>query len=51
MALTPELRRETDAIRDYLFGVDFTDPMANAEQLSYLFFFYLVEVMVSRELF
>lgn len=45
MALTAELRRGIDTIRDYLFGGDFPDPMANAEQLSYLFFFYLVEGM------
>ena len=45
MALTAELRRGIDAIRDYLFGGGFPDPMSNAEQLSYLFFFYLVEGM------
>lgn len=45
MALTAELRRGIDAIRDYLFGGGFPDPMANAEQLSYLFFFYLIEGM------
>ena len=45
MALTQELRRGIDAIRDYLFGGGFPDPMSNAEQLSYLFFFYLVEGM------
>jgi type I restriction enzyme M protein len=45
MALTADLRRGIDAIRDYLFGGGFPDPMANAEQLSYLFFFYLVEGM------
>ncbi len=45
MALTANLRRGIDAIRDYLFGGGFPDPMANAEQLSYLFFFYLVEGM------
>ena len=47
MALTTELRRGIDAIRDYLFGGGFPDPMSNAEQLSYLFFFYLVEGMDS----
>ena len=45
MALTADLRRGIDAIRDYLFGGGFPDPMSNAEQLSYLFFFYLVEGM------
>ena len=45
MALTTELRRGIDSIRDYLFGGGFPDPMSNAEQLSYLFFFYLVEGM------
>jgi type I restriction enzyme M protein len=45
MALTAELRRGIDSIRDYLFGGGFPDPMSNAEQLSYLFFFYLVEGM------
>ena len=45
MALTADLRRGIDSIRDYLFGGGFPDPMSNAEQLSYLFFFYLVEGM------
>ena len=35
MALTADLRRGIDAIRDYLLGGGFPDPMANAEQLSY----------------
>lgn len=43
MPMTPELRRRVDQIRDYLFGGGFPDPMSNAEQLSFLFFFYLVE--------
>jgi len=43
MALTPELRRGIDSIRDYLFGGGYPDPLGNAEQLSYLFFFYLLE--------
>ena len=43
MALTPELRRGIDRIRDYLFGGGFPDPAQNAEQLSYLFFFYMFE--------
>ncbi|MBF0562043.1 MAG: N-6 DNA methylase [Alphaproteobacteria bacterium] len=43
MSLTPELRRGIDQIRDYLYGGGFPDPLTNAEQLSFLFFFYLVE--------
>lgn len=43
MPLTPDMRRAIDQIRDYLFGGGYPDPVANAEQLSFLFFFYLVE--------
>jgi type I restriction enzyme M protein len=43
MALTPDMRRSIDQIRDYLFGGGYPDPVANAEQLSFLFFFYLIE--------
>jgi type I restriction enzyme M protein len=43
MALTPELRKGIDLIRNYLFGGGYPDPMSNAEQLSFLFFFYLIE--------
>jgi type I restriction enzyme M protein len=43
MPLTPELRRNVDQIRDYLYGAGYPNPMDNAEQLSYLFFFYLIE--------
>lgn len=43
MALTPEMRRSIDQIRDYLFGGGYPDPVSNAEQLAFLFFFYLVE--------
>jgi len=43
MPLTPEMRRSIDQIRDYLFGGGYPDPVSNAEQLSFLFFFYLVE--------
>lgn len=43
MPFTPEMRRSIDQIRDYLFGGGYPDPVANAEQLSFLFFFYLVE--------
>lgn len=43
MPLTPDMRRSIDQIRDYLFGGGYPDPVGNAEQLSFLFFFYLVE--------
>lgn len=43
MPLTPELRRHVDQIRDYLYGAGYPNPMDNAEQLSFLFFFYLIE--------
>lgn len=41
--MTPDMRRSIDQIRDYLFGGGYPDPVSNAEQLSFLFFFYLVE--------
>ena len=37
------MRRDVDTIRNYLFGGGYPDPVSNAEQLSFLFFFYLVE--------
>ena len=43
MPLTPELRHAVDQIRDYLWAGGYPDPMQNAEQLSFLFFFYLFE--------
>ncbi|SMB27168.1 N-6 DNA methylase [Sterolibacterium denitrificans] len=43
MPLTPEMRRSIDQIRDYLYGGGYPDPVANAEQLAFLFFFYLIE--------
>jgi type I restriction enzyme M protein len=43
MPLTPDMRHQIDLIRDYLFGGGYPNPMANAEQLSFLFFFYLIE--------
>jgi type I restriction enzyme M protein len=43
MPLTPELRRDVDQIRNHLWAGGFPDPMQNAEQLSFLFFFYLFE--------
>lgn len=43
MPLTPDLRRKVDQIRDYLYGGGYPDPMSNAEQLAFLFYFYLSE--------
>ncbi|MHB8707363.1 MAG: HsdM family class I SAM-dependent methyltransferase, partial [Desulfuromonadales bacterium] len=43
MPLTPELRQKVDAIRNYLYGGGYPDPMSNAEQLAFLFYFYLAE--------
>lgn len=43
MPFTPNMRRSIDQIRDYLYGGGYPDPVSNAEQLSFLFFFYLVE--------
>lgn len=43
MPLTPDMRRKVDQIRDYLYGGGYPDPLSNAEQLSFLFFFYMVE--------
>jgi type I restriction enzyme M protein len=43
MPLTAEMRRDVDQIRNYLFGGGYPDPVSNAEQLAFLFFFYLVE--------
>ena len=43
MPMTPELRRRVDQIRDYLYGGGYPNPVQNAEQLAFLFFFYLVE--------
>ena len=43
MPLTSDMRRSIDQIRDYLYGGGYPDPVSNAEQLSFLFFFYLVE--------
>jgi type I restriction enzyme M protein len=37
------MRRSIEQIRDYLYGGGYPDPVTNAEQLSFLFFFYLVE--------
>ena len=43
MPFTPDMRRRVDQIRDYLYGGGYPDPLTNAEQLSFLFFFYLIE--------
>jgi type I restriction enzyme M protein len=43
MPFTPEMRRRVDQIRDYLYGGGYPDPLSNAEQLSFLFFFYMIE--------
>jgi len=43
MPLTPDMRQAIDQIRNYLFGGGYPDPVSNAEQLSFLFFFYLIE--------
>ena len=43
MPLTAEMRRDVDQIRNHLFGGGYPDPVSNAEQLAFLFFFYLVE--------
>lgn len=43
MPLTPDMRHKIDQIRDYLYGGGYPDPLSNAEQLSFLFFFYMVE--------
>jgi len=43
MPLTPAMRRNVDQIRDYLYGGGYPDPLSNAEQLSFLFFFYMIE--------
>jgi len=37
------MRQSIDQIRNYLFGGGYPDPVSNAEQLSFLFFFYLIE--------
>jgi type I restriction enzyme M protein len=45
MPMGPAMRRGVDQIRDYLYGGGYLDPMGNAEQLSFLFFFYLMEAI------
>lgn len=43
MPLTAKMRQDLWDIENYLFGGGYPDPVSNAEQLSFLFFFYLVE--------
>lgn len=43
MPFTPDMRRRVDQIRDYLYGGGYPDPLSNAEQFSFLFFFYMIE--------
>ena len=45
MPMTPELRRGIDRIRDYLFGGGYPNPAQNAEQLSFLIYFYMYEAV------
>ena len=39
MALNINIKENLDKIRDYLNGGGFPDPLTNAEQLSFLFYF------------
>ena len=41
--MTPDLRHGIDRIRDYLFGGGYPNPAQNAEQLSFLIYFYMYE--------
>jgi type I restriction enzyme M protein len=43
MPMTPDLRQKVEQIRNDLYGGGYPDPVTNAEQLSFLFFFYLIE--------
>ncbi len=43
MPMTSELRHGIDRIRDYLFGGGYPNPAQNAEQLSFLIYFYMFE--------
>ena len=43
MPMTPELRRGIDRVRDHLFGGGYPNPAQNAEQLSFLIYFYMYE--------
>lgn len=50
MPFTPDMRRKVDQMRDYLYGGGYPDPLSNAEQLSFLFFFYMIEGIDSANL-
>ena len=43
MPMIPELRRGIDRLRDYLFGGGYPNPAQNAEQISFLIYFYMYE--------
>ncbi|WP_170349639.1 HsdM family class I SAM-dependent methyltransferase [Ruegeria atlantica] len=43
MSLTPALRQNIEQIRNYLYGGGYPNPAQNAEQLSFLIFFYMFE--------
>lgn len=43
MTFTAKMRQDLWQIENYLFGGGYPNPMSNAEQLSFLFFFYLME--------
>ena len=43
MPMTPDLRHGIDRIRDYLFSGGYPNPAQNAEQLSFLIYFYMYE--------
>jgi hypothetical protein len=51
MPFTADMRRKVDQIRDYLYGGGYPDPLTNAEQLSFLFFFYMIEGIDSARIF
>ena len=50
MTLTPDLRRSIDQIRDYLYGGGYPNPAQNAEQLSFLMFFFMYEAMDAKNI-
>ena len=43
MPINSEIKTNLEKIRDYLYGGGYPDPLSNAEQLSFLFFFNLYE--------
>lgn len=49
MAMLPELRRGIDRIRNYLFGGGYPNPVVNAEQISFLIYFYMYETKDARK--